>query len=247
MTENACRLVLLRHGASQWNEAGRFTGWVDVPLSAAGEQEARDARDLMMRHGLVPGAVYTSTLARAVRTADVMLDGVWEHTVRDCSWRLNERHYGLLEGRSKTAVRAEFGDDLYMKWRRSYWARPPAGPVSPGAGAAPPAAESLADVVARLLPYWEGTMAAGVREHGTVLVVGHSNSLRALIKIIDRMDDDEVARLNVPTGIPLLFELDAGLRPFRPGGRYLDEGRARRAISKVKREGFESLADGGLS
>lgn len=243
MADDVHRLVLLRHGASEWNETGRFAGWVDVPLSPAGEQEARDARDLMMRHGLAPKAVYTSTLARAVRTADILLDGAWDRGVQDIvrysSWRLNERHYGLLEGRGKAAVRAEFGDELYMKWRRSYRGRPPAAPVTSDGDVSRPAAESLADVVARLLPYWEGTIVSGLREYGTVLVVGHSNSLRALVKIIDRISDDEVTGLNLPTGIPLLFELNARQRPLRPGGRYLDEDRARHAIRKVQHEGFE--------
>ena len=167
-----------------------------------------------------------------------------QHTVRDSSWRLNERHYGLLEGRTKAAVRAEFGDELYMKWRRSYRGRPPTALVTPGADVSPPVAESLADVVARLLPYWEETIVSGLREYGTVLVVGHSNSLRALVKMIDRISDDEVIGLNLPTGIPLVFELNARLRPLRPGGRYLDEDRAQRAIRKVQHEGFEILANG---
>jgi 2,3-bisphosphoglycerate-dependent phosphoglycerate mutase len=224
------RLVILRHGESEWNASDRFTGWVNVALSPAGEREAVRAGQLLARHGVRPGFVHTSVQRRAIRTADLALaqcDRDWIPARR--SWRLNSNHYGTLQGRNKAAVRAEVGQEQFMRWRRSYDVAPP--PLAADAehsqfadaryAAVPPdirpRTESLKDVTARLLPYWYDGIVPDLRSAQCVLVVSHGNTLRALIKHLEGMSAGEVARLNVPTATPLVYEFGPDLRPLGPG------------------------------
>ncbi len=229
------RLVLLRHGQSEWNARNLFTGWVNVSLTDAGEQEAAAAGQILARDGLLPGSVHTSLQRRAIVTAELALaacDRDWIPVRR--SWRLNSNHYGALQGRNKAEVLAEVGERQFMAWRRAYDAAPP--PVHPGGAysqfadpryeAVPPDArpltESLRDVTSRLLPYWYDAIVPDLRTGACVLVVTHGNTLRALVKHLDRISDEEIARLNIPTGRPLLYQLGPDMRPAGPGGRYLD-------------------------
>jgi 2,3-bisphosphoglycerate-dependent phosphoglycerate mutase len=241
-------LILLRHGESEWNAENRFTGWVDVALTPHGEEQARHCGRMLRERGLAPGALHTSVLTRAVRTGELLLEAAgWAEKIPTCRhWRLNERCYGALQGRDRQAVRAAYGDERYRLWRRSYDAAPP--PLAPGSAwdvsADPryrevgvPRTESLADVVARLLPYWRTAIASDLREHDTVLVVAHSNSLRALVAHLDRLSRQEVLDLNIPTGMPLRYDLDEGLAPRVRGGRYLDPQAALRAAREVARQG----------
>jgi 2,3-bisphosphoglycerate-dependent phosphoglycerate mutase len=243
-------LVLLRHGESDWNQKNLFTGWVDVDLTAKGEAEARRGGQLMAEHGVLPGVVHTSLQRRAIRTAQLALDTadrLWIPVRR--SWRLNERHYGALQGKDKAQTLAEFGEDQFMRWRRSYDTPPPPLPVDdefsqfhdPQYAALPPEArpltECLADVVARMLPYWYDAIVPDLQDGAPVLVAAHGNSLRALIKHLDGMGEDAVVGLNVPTGIPLRYDLDDDLRPITPGGAYLDPDAAAAAIEAVKNQG----------
>ncbi|MCW2541432.1 MAG: phosphoglyceromutase [Frankiales bacterium] len=247
-TESTATLVLLRHGESAWNQQNLFTGWVDVDLTETGEAEGRRAGQLLAEHGLLPEVVHTSLLRRAIRTAQISLDAADRHWIPvRRSWRLNERHYGALQGKDKAAVRAEFGDEQFMLWRRSYDVPPP--PLADDdqhsqAGNARyadllesvPRTECLADVVGRMLPYWYDAIVPDLR-NGTVLVAAHGNSLRALIKYLDDLSDDAVVSLNVPTGIPLRYELDAHtLRPVGPA-QYLDPDAAKAAIEAVANQG----------
>ncbi len=243
-------LVLLRHGESEWNAKGLFTGWVDVGLSERGEAEARRGGELLVEAGLLPDVAHTSVLRRAIRTAEIALDitdRLWVPVRR--SWRLNERHYGALQGKDKAAVRREFGDEQFRLWRRSYDTPPP--PLDPHSemsatgdrryAALPsdvlPSTECLKDVVVRLLPYWYDALVPDLRSGADVLVAAHGNSLRALVKHLDRLGDEEVVGLNVPTGIPLVYELDEDLRPRRRGGEYLDPTAAEQAAAAVAGQG----------
>jgi 2,3-bisphosphoglycerate-dependent phosphoglycerate mutase len=243
-------LVLLRHGESEWNKANLFTGWVDVPLSEKGRAEATRGGELLAEHGLLPDVLHTSVLKRAIGTAELALtaaDRQWIPVRR--SWRLNERHYGALQGKDKAATLAEYGEEQFMIWRRSYDTPPP--PIEPGSrysqdgdpryAALPPeirpATECLADVVVRMLPYWYDAIVPDLRTGATVLVAAHGNSLRALVKHLDGMGDDEVVGLNIPTGVPLRYDLDGDLRPVKPGGEYLDPEAAAEAIEAVKNQG----------
>ena len=241
-------LILLRHGESDWNQKNLFTGWVDVDLTANGAAEGRRGGELLAEHGLLPDVVHTSLLRRAIRTADIALDAADRHWIPvRRSWRLNERHYGALQGKDKAAVRAEFGDDQFMLWRRSYDVPPPPLPDDDEFSQAGdpryadlletvPRTECLADVVTRLLPYWYDAIVPDLRR-GTVLVVAHGNSLRAMIKHLDGLSDEAVVALNVPTGIPLRYELDpATMMPSRPGD-YLDPAAATAAIEAVANQG----------
>ncbi|GAA1980400.1 phosphoglyceromutase [Amycolatopsis minnesotensis] len=242
-------LVLLRHGQSTWNAENLFTGWVDVPLSAQGEDEARKGGQLLADRGLLPEVVHTSLLRRAIATANLALDVADRHWIdvrRD--WRLNERHYGALQGKDKKQVREEFGDEQFMLWRRSYDTPPPeierGSEFSQDADAryAPlgdqaPLTECLKDVVARLLPYWESAIVPDLRAGKTVLVAAHGNSLRALVKHLDGISDDAIAGLNIPTGIPLRYDLTEDLRPITPGGEYLDPAAAKEAAAAVANQG----------
>ena len=241
-------LVLLRHGQSVWNAENLFTGWVDVPLSAQGEQEARRGGELLREAGVLPDVVHTSLLRRAISTANLALDACDRHWLpvrRD--WRLNERHYGALQGKNKKQTLDEFGEEQFMLWRRSYDVPPP--PIEAGsefaqdgdpryAGVDPlPATECLADVVARFLPYWESAVVPDLRAGKVVLLAAHGNSLRALVKHLDGISDADIAGLNIPTGIPLRYDLDDALRPTVPGGTYLDPEAAAEATAAVANQG----------
>ncbi|MDP9116378.1 MAG: phosphoglyceromutase [Actinomycetota bacterium] len=242
-------LILLRHGESDWNQKNLFTGWVDVDLTAAGEAEARRGGELLATAGLLADVVHTSLLRRAIRTAELALDSADRHWIPvRRTWRLNERHYGALQGKDKAAVRAEFGDEQFMLWRRSFDAPPPALPADdPHSQVGDPRyadlletvprTECLADVVRRMLPYWYDTIVADLRSGRTVLVVAHGNSLRAMVKHLDGLSDEAVVGLNIPTGIPLHYDLDATtLTPTKPA-RYLDPDAATAAIDAVANQG----------
>jgi 2,3-bisphosphoglycerate-dependent phosphoglycerate mutase len=243
-------LVLLRHGESEWNAKNLFTGWVDVPLSMRGEREAARAGALMGAAGLLPDVLHTSLLRRAISTACLALDVADRHWIdvrRD--WRLNERHYGALQGLDKAATREKYGDDQFMRWRRSYDEPPPPLPDDDQWSQVGdpryadlldivPRAECLADVVERMLPYWYDALVPDLRLGHTVLVAAHGNSLRALVKHLDGLGDQEVVGLNIPTGIPLRYDLDpATMRPVSPGGEYLDPEAAAASIEAVKNQG----------
>jgi 2,3-bisphosphoglycerate-dependent phosphoglycerate mutase len=243
-------LVLLRHAESEWNAKGLFAGWADVSLAAGGRQEAEAAGRMLAGAGLRPDVVHTSVLTRTVQTANILLDVAglsWLPVWR--SWRLNERHYGALQGKDKAQVREQYGDEQYMRWRRSYDVPPPPlpddDPLSaardPRYAALPrellPRTECLRDVVRRLLPYWHDAIVPDLAAGRAVLVVAHGNSLRALVKHLDGIGDAEIAELNIPTGIPLVYELDASLAPVAPGGRYLDPQAAAVAAETVKNQG----------
>jgi 2,3-bisphosphoglycerate-dependent phosphoglycerate mutase len=242
-------LVLLRHGESTWNAANLFTGWVDVPLSEKGEREAMRAGELLRETGTLPDVVHTSLLRRAISTANLVLDVADRHWIpvrRD--WRLNERHYGALQGKNKKQTLEEFGEEQFMLWRRSYDTPPP--PIDPhdeysqhgdpryaDLGDTLPRTECLKDVVARMLPYWESAIVPDLRTHGAVLVAAHGNSLRALVKHLDGISDQDIAALNIPTGIPLIYDLTDDLTPRAPGGTYLDPEAAIAAAAAVANQG----------
>jgi 2,3-bisphosphoglycerate-dependent phosphoglycerate mutase len=242
-------LVLLRHGQSVWNAENLFTGWVDVPLSETGEQEARRGGELLAAEGLLPDVVHTSVLRRAISTANLALDACDRHWIpvrRD--WRLNERHYGELQGKNKKQTLDQFGEEQFMLWRRSYDVPPPpiasgsefsqdGDPRYAGLGDAMPTTECLADVVARVLPYWESAVVPDLRDGKVVLLAAHGNSLRALVKHLDGISDADIAELNIPTGIPLRYELDDALQPTVRGGQYLDPEAAATAAAAVAAQG----------
>ncbi|HUC59082.1 MAG TPA: phosphoglyceromutase [Streptosporangiaceae bacterium] len=243
-------LVLLRHGESVWNAEGLFTGWVDVGLSQAGQAEAAKAGELLRDSGLRPSLVHTSVLTRAIQTANSALESAglsWLPVRR--SWRLNERHYGALQGKNKAQTREEFGDEQFMLWRRSYNVPPPPladdAPLSQVSdpryalltGDLMPRTECLRDVVQRMLPYWDDVIVPDLATGATVLVVAHGNSLRALVKHLDQISDADIAELNIPTGIPLRYELDENFRPVTPGGTYLDPVAAVAAAEAVRNQG----------
>jgi 2,3-bisphosphoglycerate-dependent phosphoglycerate mutase len=242
-------LVLLRHGESDWNAKNLFTGWVDVPLSAKGRAEAEAGGRLLAAKGLLPDVLHPSLLRRAIVTADLALDAadrLWIPVRRD--WRLNERHYGALQGKNKKQTLEAYGEEQFMLWRRSYDTPPP--PIDPddefsqardpryaGLGGGLPLTECLKDVVARMLPYWESDIVPDLRAGRTVLVAAHGNSLRALVKHLDDISDEAIAGLNIPTGIPLLYELDENLSPITKGGTYLDPAAAAAAAAAVANQG----------
>ncbi|HEX7995651.1 MAG TPA: phosphoglyceromutase [Streptosporangiaceae bacterium] len=243
-------LVLLRHGESVWNAEGLFTGWVDVGLSKQGLAEAEHAGELLAASGLQPRVVHTSVLTRAIQTANATLDTAelgWLPVRR--SWRLNERHYGALQGKNKAQTRAEYGDEQFMAWRRSYDIPPPPiaddDPLSQWGdpryallpGDLMPRTECLRDVVWRMLPYWHDAIVPDLATGLTVLVVAHGNSLRAMVKHLDGIGDAEIAALNIPTGIPLVYELDEDFRPVTAGGAYLDPQAAEVAAEAVANQG----------
>jgi 2,3-bisphosphoglycerate-dependent phosphoglycerate mutase len=244
------RLILLRHGHSDWNAKNLFTGWVDVDLNEKGVEEAHRGGELLRERDLLPEVLHTSLLRRAIRTAEITL-GVAERSWIDVrrSWRLNERHYGALQGKDKKQTLEEFGEEQFMLWRRSYDTPPP--PIERGSefdqsgdaryAALPPellpAAECLKDVLERTLPYWYDAIVPDLRDDRTVLVVAHGNSLRALVKHLDDLDEDTVVGLNIPTGIPLYYELDEAFRPVVKGGEYLDPKAAEASIEAVKNQG----------
>jgi len=241
-------LVLLRHGESDWNASNQFTGWVDVGLTDRGRAEAARSGELLAVHDLLPDVLYTSLLRRAITTAHLALDTadrLWIPVWR--SWRLNERHYGALQGLNKADIKERYGDEQFMAWRRSYDTPPP--PIEKGSEFSQdgdpryanigggPLTECLADVVARFLPYFTDVIIPDLRTGKTVLIVAHGNSLRALVKYLDRMSDEEIVELNIPTGIPLRYDLDADLRPLVPGGAYLDPEAAAAGAAAVAGQG----------
>ena len=242
-------LVLLRHGESEWNAKNLFTGWVDVGLSEKGRAEAVRGGQLLGEAGLRPDVVHTSLLRRAIRTAELALDEIdlgWLPVRR--SWRLNERHYGALQGLNKAETREKYGDEQFMRWRRSYDVPPPAlddgsewsqadDPRYANLLEVLPRTECLADVVERMLPYWYDALVPDLRLGRVVLVAAHGNSLRALVKHLDGMSEQAVVSLNIPTGIPLLYELDDSMSPVTPGGEYLDPEAAAVAIQAVANQG----------
>ncbi len=251
MSETAYTLILLRHGESDWNAKNLFTGWVDVDLNDKGRGEAQKSGELIADSGLYPDVVFTSLLQRAIKTSQITLNAcgrLWIPVVR--SWRLNERHYGALQGKNKAQTLAEFGEDQFLLWRRSYDTPPPpidansefAQNFDPRYAALPPETvpntECLADVVERLIPFWEDVIVAEhLRRNETVLVVAHGNSLRALVKHLDLISDEDIATLNIPTGIPLVYKLDKNLKPIVPGGEYLDPEAAVAAAASVAAQG----------
>ncbi|MEZ0165333.1 phosphoglyceromutase [Kineococcus sp. LSe6-4] len=249
MTEAAHTLVLLRHGESEWNALNLFTGWVDVPLSEKGRTEATAGGRMLVDSGVLPDVVHTSVLRRAITTASLALDAADRHWIGvKRSWRLNERHYGALQGKDKKQTLAEFGEEQFMLWRRSYDTPPPpielgsefsqdADPRYAALGDDLPRTECLADVVARMLPYWDEEVVPDLRAGKTVLLAAHGNSLRALVKHLDGISDTDIAGLNIPTGIPLVYRLDADLRPTVPGGQYLDPAAAQAAAAAVANQG----------
>ena len=244
------KLVLLRHGESEWNAKNLFTGWVDVDLSTKGEAEARRGGEQIRESGLLPDVVHTSVLKRAIRTAEISLHAVDRHWLPVTrTWRLNERHYGALQGKNKKQTLEQFGEEQFMLWRRSYDTPPP--PIEDGdewsqagdpryATLPPelmPRTECLKDVVGRMLPYWYDAIVPQLLAGQTVLVAAHGNSLRALVKHLDGISDDAIAALNIPTGIPLVYQLDGALRPTRPGGEYLDPEAAKESAAAVANQG----------
>jgi 2,3-bisphosphoglycerate-dependent phosphoglycerate mutase len=239
-------LILLRHGHSVGNGENTFSGWLDVPLSDRGRDEAIRAGRLMAAGGLTPDVVHTSALSRTFLTAGLVLEALGRPAVPvHRTWRLNERHYGGLQGLPRAAVLAALGPERFRLLRRSYDAVPPpatpeavGGTEEPSGGCpAPPRAESLADVRRRLIPYWIGCVVAQLRAGKTPLIVGHSNSLRALCMQLDDLGPDHVLDLHIPTGVPLRYDLDAQLRPRNPGGTYLDPDAAAAGIAEVAAQG----------
>jgi 2,3-bisphosphoglycerate-dependent phosphoglycerate mutase len=245
----AHRLVLIRHGESAWNKENRFTGWTDVDLSEKGIEEARNAGRVLKQEGYVFDVAYTSVLRRAIRTLWIVMDEMdlmWIPVHR--SWRLNERHYGALQGLNKAETAAKYGEQQVLVWRRSYDTQPPAlepadarypgrdlryGALSP---AQLPLTECLKDTVARVLPYWDDTIAPAIRAGTRVVIAAHGNSIRALIKHLDQVSDQDIVGLNVPTGIPLVYELDPALRPLR--SFYLgDPAAVQKAMAAVAAQG----------
>ncbi|MFV0457311.1 MAG: phosphoglyceromutase [Actinomycetales bacterium] len=241
-------LILLRHGESEWNAKNLFTGWVDVALSDKGKAEASRGGELLKDAGVLPDIVHTSLQRRAIMTANLALDSADRHWIPvKRSWRLNERHYGALQGKDKKQTLAEFGEEQFMLWRRSYDTPPP--PIEKGSefsqdadpryadlGDEMPMTECLKDVGARMLPYWEAEIVPDLQAGKTVLVAAHGNSLRALVKHLDGISDEDIAGLNIPTGIPLRYTLGEDLAPVGPG-EYLDPDAAAAAISAVANQG----------
>ncbi|MBN2176436.1 MAG: phosphoglyceromutase [Demequinaceae bacterium] len=240
-------LVLLRHGESEWNAKNLFCGWVDVPLSEKGTVEAVRGGELFKEKGLLPDVVHTSVLRRAIATANLALDAADRHWIPvKRHWRLNERHYGDLQGKNKAETLEQFGEEQFMLWRRSYDVPPP--PISDDspfsqagdvryAGEPVPTSECLKDVLARTLPYWTSDIVPDLKAGKVVLVAAHGNSLRALVKYLDDIDDDTIVGLNIPTGIPLKYELDDNLKPIVKGGEYLDPEAAAAGAAAVAAQG----------
>ncbi|MEI5584514.1 MULTISPECIES: phosphoglyceromutase [unclassified Agromyces] len=242
-------LVLLRHGQSDWNQKNLFTGWVDVRLSDLGRAEAKRAGELLVEKGVLPDVLHTSVLTRAIQTADLALeeaDRLWIDVRR--SWRLNERHYGALQGLDKAETLEKYGQEQFMLWRRSFDTPPP--PIDDDSEWSQvgdpryanlsedemPRTECLKDVIARMLPYWETDIIPDLRTGRTVLVTAHGNSLRALVKHLDGISDEDIAELNIPTGIPLVYELGDDFMPTKPA-EYLDPEAAAAGAAAVAAQG----------
>lgn len=243
------KVVLLRHGESVWNKENRFTGWTDVDLSEKGISEAKSAGEILKKEGFTFDIAYTSVLKRAIRTLWIAMDEMdlmWIPVIRN--WRLNERHYGALQGLNKAETAQKFGEDQVKVWRRSYDIQPPAlektDPRYPGfdprykelSEKELPLTECLKDTVERFVPYWEGTIAPMVKSGKRVLITAHGNSLRALVKYLDNIPDADIVELNIPTGIPLVYELDENLKPIK--SYYLgDEESIKKAAEAVAAQG----------
>jgi 2,3-bisphosphoglycerate-dependent phosphoglycerate mutase len=250
MTEGTYRLILLRHGESEWNAKNLFTGWVDVDLTEKGRAEAERSGMLLAERGILPDVIHTSVLRRAIRTTEIALHACDRHwTPVRRHWRLNERHYGDLQGKNKKETLEQFGEEQFMLWRRSYDTPPP--PIDPDSQYSQfddpryaglpteirPRTECLKDVVERMLPYWFDAVVPDLIDGHTVLLGAHGNSLRALVKHLDGISDDDIVGLNIPTGIPLLYELDADFHPVTRGGEYLDPDAAAEAAAAVAAQG----------
>ncbi len=241
-------LILLRHGNSDWNQKNLFTGWVDVRLSEQGEAEAHRAGELLAESGLAPDVLYTSLLSRAIQTANIALDAadrLWIPVKR--SWRLNERHYGALQGKDKAQTLAEYGAEQFQVWRRSFDTPPPVLDAQSeysqvgderyaDLGDDVPRTECLKDVIDRMLPYWYSDITVDLAAGKTVLVTAHGNSLRALVKHLENISDDDIAELNIPTGIPLVYRLNERFEPLGPGA-YLDPEAAAAGAAAVAAQG----------
>ena len=242
-------LVLLRHGESDWNAKNLFTGWVDVALTEKGEAEAVRGGEQLREADLLPDVVHTSLQRRAINTAALALDAADRHWIPvRRSWRLNERHYGALQGKDKKQTLEEYGEEQFMLWRRSFDVPPPpleddsefsqvGDPRYADLGDEMPRTECLKDVIARMLPYWESGIVPDLKDGKTVLVAAHGNSLRAIVKHLDQISDQDIAGLNIPTGMPLVYRLDGALRPTVPGGEYLDPEAAAAAAAAVANQG----------
>ena len=243
-------LVLLRHGESEWNKKNLFTGWVDVDLTEKGEEQARIGGSLLQSADLLPTIVHTSLMTRAIRTSNLALDACgrgWIPVKRH--WRLNERHYGDLQGKDKSEVREKYGEEQFMLWRRSYDTPPPEIAVGSEWDVSTdpryahlttdlvPRTECLKDVVHRMLPYWYDAIVPDLQAGHTVLVAAHGNSLRALVMHLDGLSEEAVVGLNIPTGQPLRYDLDDDMHPTNPGGTYLDEAAAKAAAEAVANQG----------
>lgn len=250
MTADAMTLVLLRHGQSAWNAENLFTGWVDVDITELGAAEAAKGGQMMKDAGILPDLVHTSVLRRAIHTSEKALHACDRHWIPvKRHWRLNERHYGALQGKNKKETLETYGEEQFMLWRRSYDTPPP--PIEAEdpwaqthdpryASLAPeirPATECLKDVVDRMLPYWYDQIVPDLLTGQTVLITAHGNSLRALVKHLDGISDEDIAELNIPTGIPLVFRLDADFKPLVAGGEYLDPEAAASAAAAVAAQG----------
>ena len=244
---NKFELILLRHGESEWNAKNLFTGWVDVPLSTKGEDEARRSGTLLSELGLLPELLHTSLLRRAIHTAQLALDTCDRHWIPvQRSWQLNERHYGALQGKDKAQVLVQYGEEQFQLWRRSFDVPPPAiddcDEFSQSkdvryADIQAPKTECLKDVIERMLPYWYHSIVPDLKSGKRVLVTAHGNSLRALVKHLDGISDIDIVGLNIPTGIPLYYTLNADLTPVVKGGEYLDPVAAKDAIAAVANQG----------
>lgn len=242
------KLILVRHGQSEWNKSNQFTGWVDVNLTEQGEQEAINAGKLMAEQNVLPDMVFTSLLRRAIRTANLALNAADRHWIPvERNWRLNERHYGKLQGLNKAEIRDEYGEEQFMTWRRSYGTPPPE--IDPENEYSQthdlryaflpevPRTECLKDVVERFLPYYVDVILPQVLEGKTVMIAAHGNSLRALVKYLDNISDEDIAGLNIPTGMPLVYEIDADGKVLNPGGTYLDPEAAAAGAAAVANQG----------
>ena len=240
-------LVLLRHGESEWNSKNLFTGWVDVPLSEKGRAEAKHGGELLKENNILPDVVFTSLLRRAISTANIALDVADRHWIPvHRHWRLNERHYGALQGKNKKEIRDQYGEEQFMAWRRSYDVPPPEIELGSEwsqdqdpryAGEPVPRSECLKDVIARMLPFWESEIVPTIKTGKTVMIAAHGNSLRGVVKHLDEISDEDIPGLNIPTGIPLVYELDEEtLKPVKKGGTYLDP-EAQKKIEEVANQG----------
>ena len=249
MSESTRTLILLRHGESDWNAKNLFTGWVDVALTDKGRVEAKAGGEQLVEAGLLPDVVHTSLLRRAITTAHLALDKADRHWIPvRRSWRLNERHYGALQGKDKKQTLEQYGEEQFMTWRRSFDVPPPpiedddewsqAGDTRyADLGPDMPRTECLKDVIERMLPYWDASIVPDLASGRTVLVAAHGNSLRAIVKHLDGISDEDIAGLNIPTGMPLVYELDGDNRPTGDGGRYLDPEAAAAAAEAVANQG----------